>query len=157
MEFSRLVRERHSVRKFTEEPVSKEQLLRLLEETRLAPTAVNHQPQRYLVITEKAGMEKLSRCTKYTFGAPCAIVVCCNRDEAWVNRYTGEMKGEVDAAIAATHLACHTRRRPWLLLGGKLRPEGAHRGIRPSGKHLPCCHIPHRAHRPGLRARKEAL
>lgn len=102
MEFSRLVRERHSVRKFTEEPVSKEQLLRLLEETRLAPTAVNHQPQRYLVITEKAGMEKLSRCTKYTFGAPCAIVVCCNRDEAWVNRYTGEMKGEVDAAIAAT-------------------------------------------------------
>ncbi len=104
MEFSRLVRERHSVRKFTEEPVSKEQLLRLLEETRLAPTAVNHQPQRYLVITEKAGMEKLSRCTKYTFGAPCAIVVCCNRDEAWVNRYTGEMKGEVDAAIAATHL-----------------------------------------------------
>ena len=44
MEFSRLVRERHSVRKFTEEPVSKEQLLRLLEETRLAPTAVNHQP-----------------------------------------------------------------------------------------------------------------
>lgn len=104
MEFSRLIRERHSVRRFTQEPVSREEIMRLLEEARLAPTAVNHQPQRYLVITSREGMERLAHCTRYTFGAPCAIVVCCNRDEAWVNSYTGENKGEVDAAIVATHL-----------------------------------------------------
>lgn len=104
MDFSTLIRDRYSVRKFSPDPVSREEIERLLAEAQTAPTAVNHQPQRYLVITSPEGMEKLARCTKYNFGAPCAIVVCCNRDEAWVNPYTKQNKFEIDAAIVATHL-----------------------------------------------------
>ncbi len=104
MDYSTLIRDRYSVRKFSSEPVTREQIEQLLAETQNAPTAVNHQPQRYLVIASPEGMEKLATCTKYTFNAPCAIMVCCNRDEAWSNPYDKKNKFEIDAAIVATHL-----------------------------------------------------
>ncbi|MDO5536246.1 MAG: nitroreductase family protein [Desulfovibrionaceae bacterium] len=104
MDFSALVRERYSVRSFSERPVSREQILALLEEARFAPTAVNYQPQRYLVLSTPESMEKLARCTKYTFHAPAAIIVCAEPSSAWVRPYDQDNAAVVDASIAATHL-----------------------------------------------------
>ena len=50
MEFAQLIRERYSVRRFTAEPVTDAELQSILEAARLAPTAVNKQPQRLLVL-----------------------------------------------------------------------------------------------------------
>ncbi len=104
MEFSQLLKDRYSVRKFEPTPVTKEEIERILEMVKDVPTACNNQPQRYLVLMTKESMEKLAQCTRYTFNAPCAIVVCQNAAEAWVNSYDNEGKGDIDAAIVATYL-----------------------------------------------------
>lgn len=111
MEFEKLVRERYSVRKFNDRPVSEADLSAILEAARVAPTAVNKQPFRLLVLNTPESMEKLAQCTKYTFGAPLAIIVCAQADEAWVRPFDQDNSAVVDAAIVGTHimLAAHDR------------------------------------------------
>lgn len=104
MEFSELIKERYSVRKFSSQPVEEEKLAAILEAVRVAPTAANKQPQRVLVIRSAAGMEKLKDCTPYTFNAPMALAVCCNTDEAWVRPYDGDNASIVDGSIIGTHI-----------------------------------------------------
>ena len=104
MEFRELIRERYSVRQFDPRPVEPELVEKVLEAGRLAPTAVNYQPQRVLVLDTSEDMAKLAGCTKYTFRAPMALVVCYDRTVSWKRSYDGHDMGEVDAAIVATHL-----------------------------------------------------
>ena len=104
MEYNQLIKERYSVRKFGSQPVEESKVAAILEAARLAPTAVNKQPQRILVLRDAASMEKLKACTPYPFNAPMALAVCCNKDEAWVRQYDGDNSAVVDAAIVATHL-----------------------------------------------------
>lgn len=109
MEYSQLIKERYSVRKFSDRPVEEAKVTAMLQAAQVAPTAVNKQPQRILVIRDAAGMEKLKDCTPYTFKAPMALAVCCRRDEAWVRPYDGDNSAVIDAAIIGTHimLAAH--------------------------------------------------
>lgn len=109
MEFGQLIKERYSVRKFSDKPVEDDTVQAILEAARVAPTAVNKQPQRILVLRSAESMEKLKKCKPYAFNAPMAIVVCCNKDEAWVRPYDNYNSAVIDAAIVATHvmLAVH--------------------------------------------------
>lgn len=109
MEYSQLIKERYSVRKFSGQPVEEAKVAAVLEAARVAPTAVNKQPQRILVIRDAAGMEKLKNCTPYTFSAPMALAVCFRKDEAWMRPYDGDNSGVIDAAIVGAHimLAAH--------------------------------------------------
>ncbi|MBU1001783.1 MAG: nitroreductase [Proteobacteria bacterium] len=62
----RCILERRSVRKYTDEPVSREALLAILEAGRWAPSGLNNQPWRFLVVSR--GDERtlaLAGCTKY--------------------------------------------------------------------------------------------
>ncbi|MBQ9824859.1 MAG: nitroreductase family protein [Solobacterium sp.] len=54
-EFLRLVKDRHSVRKFTAEPVSSEEIDMILEAARYAMSGGNSQPWEFIIITD---MEK---------------------------------------------------------------------------------------------------
>ena len=109
MDFTTLIHERYSVRKFSPEPVSEAELNTLLEAARCAPTAVNKQPFRILVLDTPEQMAKLAECTKYTFGAPLALVVLCKAEEAWVRPFDQYNMGVVDTAIVSTQimLAAH--------------------------------------------------
>ena len=111
MEFEKLVRERYSVRKFDGRPVGEADLAAILEAARVAPTAVNKQPFRLLVLKTPESMAKLAECTKYTFGAPLAVIVCARADEAWVRPIDQDNAAVVDAAIVGAHimLAAHDR------------------------------------------------
>lgn len=105
MDFATLATEkRYSCRSYLARPVEGEKLNAILRTAHAAPTAVNRSPQRILVIQSPEGMEKLARCTRYTYGAPMALVVCYHRDEAWVRSYDGKMGGDIDAAIVASHI-----------------------------------------------------
>lgn len=104
MEYNQLIKERFSVRKFSPQLVEENKITAILEAARVSPTAVNKQPQRILVIREQSGMEKLKSCTSYTFNAPVALVVCYNRDEAWVRSYDDANSGIIDASIVGTHI-----------------------------------------------------
>ena len=109
MEFTTLVKERYSVRQFSTRPVEPDMITALLEAARVAPTAVNKQPYRILVLRDQAGMEKLKSCTPYTFNAPMALIVCGKKSEAWVRAYDNANSMLVDASIVGTHimLAAH--------------------------------------------------
>lgn len=104
MEYSELIKKRYSVRKFTDEPIKKEAIDRILDAAHLAPTGCNFQPQRILVIYTPEAIEKLQGCTRAHFGANTAMLVCYNRDECWTRKYDNEVSGMVDASIVATHM-----------------------------------------------------
>lgn len=109
MEFKKLITDRYSVRKFKKNKLSDEAINSILEAGHIAPTGCNFQPQRILVINSDEALEKLKSCTKCHFDAPCAMLVCYNRDESWIRPYDKELSAPVDAAIVATHmiLAAH--------------------------------------------------
>lgn len=103
-EFMRLAAGRYSVRKFDGRALEPEVIEKILLAGRLAPTACNRQPQRIAVINSPEGLEKLRRCTECHFNAPAALLVCHDREGCWKRSYDGKSSGDIDAAIAATHL-----------------------------------------------------
>ena len=109
MEFKELIKERYSVRKFKDEPLSDEVIAEILDAAHKAPTGCNYQPQRILVLNTPESMEKLKKCTKCHFNAPNAMLVCYNENESWKRPFDGALSAEVDASIVATHmmLAAH--------------------------------------------------
>lgn len=53
-----LSKKRFSARKYTDEPVSKEDLHYLLEVTRMAPSAVNKQPWKFVIVKSEEARKK---------------------------------------------------------------------------------------------------
>lgn len=104
MEFLELAKERFSVRKFKELSVPQEDIDKILEAGRVAPTACNNQPQKILVINSKEGIEKFKKCTECHFNAPLAFVVSYDKKQCWKRPYDGKTSGEIDASIVATHM-----------------------------------------------------
>jgi nitroreductase len=105
MEFSKLIRERYSVRGYKPDPVEEEKLAQVLEAARLAPTAANRQPFQLIVIRTAGREEDLSRI--YGRGwftqAPLVICACGVPREGWVRR-DGKNYTDVDVAIVMDHL-----------------------------------------------------
>ncbi len=109
MEFEKLIADRYSVRKFENRHLEKEAIDTILTAGHIAPTGCNNQPQRILVLNTDNAMEKLKNCTRCHFNAPCAMLICYNKEESWVRPYDGVLCAPVDAAIVTTHmmLAAH--------------------------------------------------
>lgn len=105
MNFLKLVEERYSVRQFKSKKVEEEKIEKILEAGRVAPTAVNFQPQRILVIQSEDALEKLAECTPYSFGAPLAFLVCYDKEECWKRaKFDDKSSGDIDASIVGTHM-----------------------------------------------------
>lgn len=105
MDFLTLAEKRYSVRSFDPRPVEEEKLRAVLEAARLAPTAINLQPQRIYVLKSEAAREKMASLCPYTFQAPVLLLVCADEERAWHSPIEpGYSSGEADAAIAATHM-----------------------------------------------------
>ena len=68
---------RRSIRKFTEQKLSSDQIRSLLEAAMAAPTAVNLKPWKFIVVEDENGLSELRKALPFgKIGAPCAIVVC---------------------------------------------------------------------------------
>lgn len=104
MDFGKLAAERYSVREFAPAPVEEEKLRKILEAARVAPTAVNFQPQKLYVVKNPEALARLT-AIRPVFGAPLAVIVCYDDTRSWKNsRDAGHDSGEVDAAIVTTHM-----------------------------------------------------
>lgn len=101
-----LSRERFSARKFTAEPVSQEDLEYIMKCVRMAPSACNKQPWRWLVVRSEAAKKQLQACydREWFRTAPLYIVGLMNVKENWVRKYDDYPHGAIDVAIAAEHL-----------------------------------------------------
>lgn len=104
MDFLELAKERYSCRSFADKKVEKEKLEKILEAGRIAPTAVNYQPQRILVLQEPEKLAKLSECTRFGWGAPVIMIICYDKNISWKRKYDGKDEGIIDASIVTTQM-----------------------------------------------------
>jgi len=105
MSFLDLVNKRCSVRAYRPAPVSDEELKKVLEAGRLAPTAANKQPVHIIVVRDAKRREELGQAypREWFWKAPVIIVVCVEPAKAWV-RADDKNFADVDGAIAMDHM-----------------------------------------------------
>lgn len=104
MNFNELARERFSCRKFSNKEVEKDKIDLILNSALLAPTAVNRQPQRILVLSDKDKLLSLKEFTRSDFDAPLCFIICADKSKAWTRKYDGKNSYEVDASIVTAHM-----------------------------------------------------
>lgn len=104
MEFEKIIKDRCSVRKFSNKKVEEEKINKIVEAGILAPTACNKQPQRFIVLKTKEELDKLQKCKFSHFNEQLAIIVCYDSTLCWVREEDNHLSGEIDAAISATHM-----------------------------------------------------
>lgn len=101
-DFEDVIRRRTAVRKFSDKAVSEENIKKILEAGRVAPTAKNMQPQVIYVVKSKEAIAKLDKATPCRYGAPTCLLICADKDVAWSK---GDYSSyEIDATIVATHM-----------------------------------------------------
>jgi len=107
MEYSDLIRSRESIRNYDpNRPVPKEILERILEAGRMAPSACNYQPYKFLIISSPDLLEKVkaSYNREWFKKAPHILVIVGYKDQAWKRSYDSYNSIETDIAIAMTHI-----------------------------------------------------
>lgn len=79
MDFRDLVQKRRSIRRFTEEELTAEQVQTIVRAGLMAPTSKGTRAWHFIVVDEKDKLERLSQCrpagADFVKGAPLAIVV----------------------------------------------------------------------------------
>ncbi len=94
MDFLELVKSRRSVRKFTDQPISKETLMKIVEYGRWAPSGLNNQPWKIIGVTRKDVLIELSNCTSSGHilrEASAAFVIYLNKKLQY--NYTKDVQG----------------------------------------------------------------
>ncbi len=104
MEFTEVVKNRYSCKKYGDQKVETEKLEAILEAGRLAPTAKNLQEQRIYVLQSEEALAKLDQCSPFRYCAPVVLVIAF--DSSNVFTYPGGKRdsGVEDATIVATHM-----------------------------------------------------
>jgi nitroreductase len=105
MQLDECIKNRRSVRAYTEEPVTKEQLNQILEAGVWAPTAMHREPLKFIIIEDKALIKYVSDETKLAvkqfmpplaerfstpediicYNAPMLVLICTQKDPQWAN------------------------------------------------------------------------
>ena len=96
--FSELIRLRRSMRKFTQEELTKDEAALLLRAALMAPSSKGVRPWQFVAVDDKETLRRLSHCKEHGAelieGAPLAVVVIVDPalSDVWVE----------DAAVATT-------------------------------------------------------
>ena len=81
MEFSEVIQKRQSDRRYAPKPVAREHILKCLEAARLAPSACNSQPWKFIVVDDRSKLAELSEAAiglgmnKFTVQVPVMVAV----------------------------------------------------------------------------------
>ncbi|MCF8364369.1 MAG: nitroreductase family protein [Bacteroidales bacterium] len=114
MKFSELVKQRFSARKYLDKPVEREKINQCLESARLAPSACNSQPWRFIIVDEPGLVSSVSAQTynqlisfnKFVGNAPVIVVILMEKPKL-IAQIGGKIKNKeyplIDMGIAAEH------------------------------------------------------
>ena len=85
MDFISLARNRYSCRSYLDKKVTKELIEKVIEAARIAPSATNAQPWRFVVITQLPLKDNIISCFSRTWlkTAPVIIVACGDHSLSW--------------------------------------------------------------------------
>lgn len=98
-----LMKKRCSVRRFEDRPVSRDQLLHVLEAARVAPSACNLQPWHFVVVQDRNVIRRIAPDWVNQSHAAALIVACGDHRQAW-RRRDGKEHCDIDVAIAVDHI-----------------------------------------------------
>lgn len=113
--FQQLVQKRRSIRRFLEKPVEKENILACIDAARLAPSADNVQPWRFLIVDDPTLKEKVGKeifsgiyfISRFASKAPVLIFILARLDII-ANRLGKQIQGIhyylIDCGIAGEHI-----------------------------------------------------
>jgi nitroreductase len=95
-ELMKLIEQRQSVRSYSDKPVEREKLLRCIEAARLAPSASNAQPWKYIIIDDptlknqvaELAADPITSINRFAVQAP--VVVAVVRERANFMSYIGQ-------------------------------------------------------------------
>jgi nitroreductase len=78
MDVFETIQERHSIRAYTDQPIPRETIEKILEAARLAPSAVNRQPWHFIAVTNPEKRKALAKglYAKFLSQSPLVIVAC---------------------------------------------------------------------------------
>ena len=103
MSFLDLAKKRYSCRHFSEKQVENVKIMQILEAAQAAPSAVNKQPHRLIVVQKAEGLTKLAK-TANIYKAPTAIIVCGDTNSAWIRPFDQKNITDVDITIVTDHM-----------------------------------------------------
>lgn len=107
MDALKAIHSRRSVRQFTDEPVTDDQLEMMLRAAMAAPSASNGQSWRFVTVRDRERLDRLASATTFATPlrrAPLGIVVCADRLQL---KYPGFWVIDCSAAIQNLLLAAH--------------------------------------------------
>jgi len=106
MNFIELAEKRVSIRSYKPDPVPENLLNEILEAGRLAPTACNLQPFKFIVTRDKNNLAELAKAypPAWFAEAPVVITICALKESAWKRKCDGRCLVELDAGIAIDHM-----------------------------------------------------
>ena len=99
MEFDEVIKKRRSIRKYTEEKITEEQIYEILKAAFYSPSASNRRPWHFIVVSDEEKKNELAETHKWSSmvgDASVVIVVCASEEKA--NRWIE------DASIATEHM-----------------------------------------------------
>lgn len=105
MDLTEVIATRRSIRKFRAEDVTDEDVKDVLEAARLAPSANNLQPWKFIVVRNEKKRRLIAQACfgqEFIGEAPVVIVACATGRGGWIGGYMESWP--VDVAIAMTHL-----------------------------------------------------
>jgi len=101
-----LIKKRCSIREYANTPVEQEKLDYILEAARLAPSACNLQPWKFVIIQSMEGIDKIRACyeRKWFKTAPLYILICGDHTQSWKRDTDHKDHTDIDIAIATEHI-----------------------------------------------------
>jgi nitroreductase len=102
------IKQRRSIRQFTEQAIERELLEQILDAARWAPTASNQQKWRFIVVTDPTVKEMVRKVSPGIFATPAAFIVICAEAAPEASDWD-ERTYLADCAVAAQNimLAAH--------------------------------------------------
>jgi nitroreductase len=103
---SETVRNRGTIRRYLDQPISQENLIKIMESARLSQSAANRQPWQFIIVTDASMKKNLSKASRNqeSISTAAAVIVClANPSEAAkVGPFEGFL---VDGSIAIENMA----------------------------------------------------
>ncbi len=110
MDVLEAIRKRRSVRSYKPDEIPGAVLDKLLEAMRLAPSGVNRQPWKFIVVKDKETKEKIAAACHWNPARPTGqpfiaeapvVIVCCGSEQVAAARYRKKEDGQIWVANGA--------------------------------------------------------
>lgn len=102
-DFLETILRRRSIRQFTPQPLSEDQLAQLVEAGMSAPSAMNSQPWEFVVVTDPEILKKLHLATLFSSQNYTAVICVCGSRRAQKNK-AGDRFWVQDCSAAAENI-----------------------------------------------------